>query len=211
MSADFLGIDLGNLPTLDEALPAIGTAVGAYFGGPAGAAAGAQIGAGLSSASSAKKINQQNIEQADKQMAFQERMSSTAHQRQVADLKAAGLNPILSVNSGASSPAGSMAQLKNPMEGMSASVAAATQAYDTISRQKSEIDLLNAQTNKANVEAMVSTKGIPEADLKNKLYKKFNDFIDGFKKPATPMTSAGDVYKRSLDYYNKQKQRRRLP
>lgn len=100
------------------------------------AAAGGASYLGQSSANSA------NSKIANKQMAFQERMSSTAYQRARADMEAAGINPIVAFSSGAagaSTPVGSSARSESST---AAGVSSALQA----ARLKSDIENIRSQT-----------------------------------------------------------------
>lgn len=106
---------------------------------------GAQLLGGIFSARSARKQNEAMIRQAQKQMDFQERMSSTAYQRAAVDLEKAGLNRVLALGRPASSPGGAMAQQVN--EGQ--------QAINTalaVRRASAEIKNINANTAKTVAE-----------------------------------------------------------
>jgi len=92
--------------------------------------------------------NQANARQQNRSQDYMAEMSNTSHQREVADLRRAGLNPILSANKGASTPASSPAKMENVI------APAVTGAMDAV-RLKRDIGLADSQIglNQANGEA----------------------------------------------------------
>ena len=80
--------------------------------------AGASAGTSALSFMGGRKANEETLQSVREQMAFQERMDNSKHQRNIKDLKKAGLNPILSAYGGtAHAPAGASAKMENELTG----------------------------------------------------------------------------------------------
>lgn len=128
--------------------------------------------------------NVQNKREAERNRNWQAYMSNTSHQREVLDLKKAGLNPLLSGTggSGASTPSGAQAQVENVAAPAISSAQAGIRLKQDIAASDASIDktraetkLSNELTKKTKIDAITATRNLPEAELKNKLYNYLMD------------------------------------
>lgn len=158
------------------------TIIGAVLPG-VGAAAGQQL------------QNQWSAAQAQKQMDFQERMSSTAWQRSVADMHAAGINPIFGA-AGASTPMGAMASGSSPIEaGVSTAMQARRLQADLgVAASQAMANVARAGADDASRRSTLA--GIPPkqfvgdvAGNARSLYQAAQDYIRGLLSPAPPSVS----------------------
>lgn len=138
------------------------------FWGPASAIGGGIISTGM------------QMYEGKRQRDWMERMSNTAHQREVADLRAAGLNPILSGTGGSGASVGTPSLPNVSAAGEGVAAAGRMSALE-LRALESNLALNEAATREKNASAAFSGVAASKVALESEAVKTGNKYIDSLK------------------------------
>lgn len=145
---------------------------------PAIAAAAASVAGGIFGNESAKSESRRNRR-------WQERMSNTAFQRSVKDMRLAGINPMLAAKmGGASTPAGGQANIQNAAKGVA-------QDYSAVSQNKAAVANLNEDT-KLKVQKQITEQTVQRM---NQASAKGGEQMNNAREPFSKIITKSGVSK----------------